>query len=135
MDDPQVIWPGVVCVPVAMGLLGWFAPRIWRWWMRTRLGGGGAVPSGNNGGNHHPDHSPPNTPTQVYEDGPSTSVFPIPVGTHIPYTRTSRDDGSPSPPSSPLTDPTRGTGSLTVYHHPRRLSLRSAALQPRSLNP
>ena len=118
MDAPQtLIWPGLVSVPVLVGLLWWLAPRLWSWWQNNR--------------------PPPNRPVSPpHQNGPGTPVFEG-VNPYLCRNQGSDQwgDGSPSPPSSPLTGPFRGTTSITAVgsltpSHPRRLSLRSAALNP-----
>lgn len=114
MDNPQLLWPCVASVPVLAGLLWWLAPRLWNWWTRNR---------------------PPNLarPTSTHDAlGSNTPVFDG-GNPHMARGGSFQCDGSPSPPSSPVTGPrgTIGVGSLTLTPtHPRRLSLRSAALNP-----
>jgi hypothetical protein len=119
MDSPQLLWPGIAGVPVLIGLLWYFGPRLWQCWLRT--------------------HRTPMSP-------------PPPVPSHDPHTpltggryeiRCEDGGGSPSPPSSPwlctvsppptdirVSSAPTVVGSLELPSRPRRLSLRSAALNP-----
>lgn len=126
MDAPQTLmWPGLMSVPVLVGLLWWLAPRIKSWWQNY---------STNNRLTPHRPDSP--LPAPAAPNGPVSPVF---EGVH-PYPcriqGSDQWDGSPSPPSSPLCfTPQRGTTSSTAVgsltpSHPRRLSLRSATLNP-----